>query len=1791
MKHTIRLFLVLAALIAGSAGTVQAGTSDLAIVNQVAAADATIKTYVSDAVPTAPPLGTAATTIELGKYLVIEVTPADGKWTYSDLFKIEKGVGIGGAESRPRRANGDMNLGESPTALTTNKADGSGIYYYKIPTSWTDATAVFIHGSVIDKIDLSTATASTDGKTFTTADRTDVWKATIELDEVNFDYNSSTAQGPTISSISVTNGTKTMSTIADHVSISGNSQTNASDSYNATLTAVATGCLTGSVTVPFKIAKASTEITLNTPPGGGAVGQMYIDDTYTILNSFTPAEAGSLTYTLDKESVVTVDASGEVTAVGEGEVTITVSFAGNDNYAAATSKTMKIKVSKVPTEITFDPPYPNTEREGQLNVLDEYGGATLTPAEAGSLTYTYTPDDGSVVTIDNGKIKAVGAGTATITASFAGNNKYAAAVSKTITVNVSLYDASLAFGNVTKTFGDADFTPSPSTKTSDGAITFTSGNTNVITVGSDGKTLNIVAASATPVTITASQAASNSYNATTAEFTVTVNPKTVTVSGITASGKDYDGNTTATLVTTAATFTGIVTGDNLTITATGTFADKNAGKGKTVTLSGLTLGGTHADNYTLATSGNQATTTADINEKTVELEWTNATPYSFNGNAQAPSATVKTASLVSGDVCTVSNYSLAATSGSLTDGKAVNAGSYTITATTLSNSNYKLPTTGTTQEFTISAASATLTIDDITKTYGDAAFTPSPSTKTSDGAITFTSGNTNVITVGSDGKTLSIVGAGEATITASQAANGNYAATSTTFTVTVNPNGISANGLGTGDGINGQIVLSGVPDGGFTYDGQTHVPNVIVLDGKGNKIPSEQYDVSFKDSKGSTVKDPKDADTYTVAITDKTGQGFDNYTVSGETKFIINPTKPQLVFENIIIPFGTYSVTPEAFTKESDGEITLAVEEGETSIQTDGKILTIEYDFEPTSIIDVFTITANQAATKNYTATSTTFTISFSQQDININTHPNVEIHLDGKPQNQVIYIFSDNEWKPAVDITVNGVEIPRKDFNTAYSNNKNVGTASIDVTPNPDAPIRVGGQIQFKIEKADLTIRALKEQKTYGETDPTLSYTIHKGKEDNVETAIFNGVNLIGTLSRKPGENVGEYDIERNTLNLPVADRANYNVTFVGAKFTINPKNVNANGTGTGGGINGKIVLGGVPEGGFTYDGNPHKPTVTVKDGNGNVVPADQYTVIYKDSKGNPVNAPTDADTYTVEIIDKTGTGFDNYTVSGETTFTVKQATLAITAKGQTVTFGTDIATGTDQVTVTGLQGSDALSEIKLTQSTKDVSTNGTITPSQAVIKNGTTDVTTNYSITFNDGQLTITSKGVNADGSPTATGTIELSQESFTYDKQPHKPTVTVKDASGNVIPAEQYNVIYKDSKGQPVTDPTEADTYTVVITDKTGTGFDNYTVTGETTFTINAATATLTFANVTKTFGDAAFTVTPTTDDSKGAITFTSSKTSVITVSGNQLSIVGAGEAIITASQAANGSYNATSTTFTVTVKPKTLTITADAKTKIIGDEDPILTYTSKGLVGTDKISGTLTRDEGEDPGTYAIRQGSLSAGNNYSISYTGANLTIKPEVISITAKNDWFTFSNNRDVTLPDGLTVNTCLLDPTGTKAMYYVVSDDQLTVNGQRVLKGGNGVLLHGKAGTTYKFTVIGTTKVSGNAKSYGATQLIPVIEETHFEKGQIFVLSSNKFVPILDTNTKVPARRAVLWLASGTTAARELTLVDSGTTGITTANSTDATDAWYTLDGRKLDEKPTKKGLYILNGRKVVIR
>ena len=119
------------------------------------------------------------------------------------------------------------------------------------------------------------------------------------------------------------------------------------------------------------------------------------------------------------------------------------------------------------------------------------------------------------------------------------------------------------------------------------------------------------------------------------------------VSGITANDKVYDGNTTATLNTSSASFNGMFQYDNLTVaTSTGVFAEKDAGNGKTVNISNITLGGTDAGNYELGNS--TATATANITPAPLTISANDISR--MLGNAYVFSGTEFTASgLVNGE--------------------------------------------------------------------------------------------------------------------------------------------------------------------------------------------------------------------------------------------------------------------------------------------------------------------------------------------------------------------------------------------------------------------------------------------------------------------------------------------------------------------------------------------------------------------------------------------------------------------------------------------------------------------------------------------------------------------------------------------------------------------------------------------------------------------------------------------------------------------------------------------------------------------------------------------------------------------------------------------------------------------------------------------------------------------------------------------------------------------------------------------------------------------------------------
>ena len=119
----------------------------------------------------------------------------------------------------------------------------------------------------------------------------------------------------------------------------------------------------------------------------------------------------------------------------------------------------------------------------------------------------------------------------------------------------------------------------------------------------------------------------------------------------------------------------------------------------------------------------------------------------------------------------------------------------------------------------------------------------------------------------------------------------------------------------------------------------------------------------------------------------------------------------------------------------------------------------------------------------------------------------------------------------------------------------------------------------------------------------------------------------------------------------------------------------------------------------------------------------------------------------------------------------------------------------------------------------------------------------------------------------------------------------------------------------------------------------------------------------------------------------------------------------------------------------VTPANLVVTVNGATKIYGQADPVYTYSIQGLKGADTevvLRGALTREVGEDPGTYRISAGTLSAGVNYTLSVSGANLQIlKARALSV-AELGLITTVWSKEADLP--ATVNVL-----ATHGQYYRV--------------------------------------------------------------------------------------------------------------------------------------------------------
>ena len=172
-----------------------------------------------------------------------------------------------------------------------------------------------------------------------------------------------------------------------------------------------------------------------------------------------------------------------------------------------------------------------------------------------------------------------------------------------------------------------------------------------------------------PVTISGlalGGADAGNYTLTPAAATASITPRPLTVSGIAAADKVYDGGVAAAFDASNAILNGVISGDDVTLeagNAVGAFADKHAGIDKLVTISGLALGGADAGDYTLNPT---STAFASITPRPLTVSGITAADKVYDGGLAAALDTSGAAlnGVISGDDVTLDAGSAA---GAFTD--------------------------------------------------------------------------------------------------------------------------------------------------------------------------------------------------------------------------------------------------------------------------------------------------------------------------------------------------------------------------------------------------------------------------------------------------------------------------------------------------------------------------------------------------------------------------------------------------------------------------------------------------------------------------------------------------------------------------------------------------------------------------------------------------------------------------------------------------------------------------------------------------------------------------------------------------------------------------------------------------------------------------------------------------------------------------------------------------------------------------------------------------------------------
>ncbi|MBR6149850.1 MAG: chitobiase/beta-hexosaminidase C-terminal domain-containing protein [Lachnospiraceae bacterium] len=407
-----------------------------------------------------------------------------------------------------------------------------------------------------------------------------------------------------------------------------------------------------------------------------------------------------------------------------------------------------------------------------------------------------------------------------------------------------------------------------------------------------------------------------------------------------------------------------------------------------------------------------------------------------------------------------------------------------------------------------------------------------------------------------------------------------------------------------------------------------------------------------------------------------------------------------------------------------------------------------------------------------------------------------------------------------------------------------------------------------------------------------------------------------------------------------------------------------------------------------FTYDGMAHSSAGY--DVNG-LVGADAVTAVVTGSITFPSEGPVENKIDSYQFTSGSASNYNVTTVNGALTMVNTSNAITITAASEEWTYdGTAHANNAVTVTSGTLLTGDTLVATATGSVTNVVDTAVGNNPVAAGYKvmHGTEDVTANYVITTQAGTLTVT----------TALVEITAKSDQFTYDGTSHGNAGYDVDGlvGADAVTAVVTGSIMFTSEGTVVNQLTsyqftkgDARNYCVTTTNGTLTMSN-----ASQAITITAASDAWTYDASAHTNNEVTLTSgTLFTGDTLVA-TATGSVTNVVdTTVGNNP--VATGYKVMHGTEDVTASYVITAQAGTLTVNPRLISVVAHPAMKEFEAKDPEFKYTVVGLLGSDGMTGALSREPGEKAGKYEIVLGTLTAGSNYAINYTGSTLTILKE----------------------------------------------------------------------------------------------------------------------------------------------------------------------------------------------------